>query len=523
MSGLRLRETFNRLLENQFVSYVKKGTAALVIAATLVFPAAADHNHADDLTKYKSDTEHSEQLRSIQDKFNRAVQDRRIILIDRDWLQINSAVNDIGQDQELRNRYLTEYLLTRGSLHMVGDYFKGMTDRDLLSPHSQLFAVPIPNQDPMQVCLVFGGRGELDGQTAVEDFIDVSRVLHGDELADADIQMYPDAEQFKEFVTYHEIGHCMDDYFLANMGQAQTLGDYLALYHRAETFADVFGVLMMARDEGVTDIAEIIANKRLANMALSGPFQTAWSNPNSITHYASYIYATHDSVRAAQDYLDQNGVAGLQNMSYQDIAKLAQDITAKNALDDKEVDALLYLFAMEFDTGLWDRMRGQVKFVDERYQQALELKAKMEAALRNIFDLSHIPAGQSVLDGIPFNADPAAVFKEAQAEQPDANILEARALALSQELLLKTGHNPTIERLIDVFSELKDEWRETLSNGSAAEREKAMQSLQVAGQALGLAAKEIRGPAPAEDFRPEMPDIKIDLDIQMPPIDSYRP
>src|SRR5690606_18222205 len=96
---------------------------------------------------------------------------------------------------------------------------------------------------------------------------------------------------------------------------SKDMAAFFLLYHRGESFADVYGALLMAREQGVTDMARHVANIRLANMALSGPFQVAWGNPGSVTHYASFIYATHRSLGAAQDYIDRHGVAALQAMS----------------------------------------------------------------------------------------------------------------------------------------------------------------------------------------------------------------
>ena len=502
MSGLRLRKTFNRLVTNQFGDFLKKGAAALMIAGSLALPAQAHHNNNDDLNVRNSSSNHSQEVRSIQDKFNRAVRDRRMILVDRDWIQINRALNDVRNDTELRNRYLAEYLLRYGRLHLPTDFFKNTRDEDIfLSPHTRVFTA-YPQGKPLKVCTIFGGRGVMDGRSAVRDFINPSNVVHGAEIAGASIRLDPDAAKYKKFVTYHEIAHCMDDYFLPKMAGAASHDERLAYYHRAETFSDVFSALIMARDEGITDMAETIASIRLANMALSGPYQTAWSSPLDSGYSASYVYATHRSVRAAQDYLDRNGTAGLAKMTYNEVADLASNIVSQNALNDLEAEALMYLFSNKFDLTVWDQVKDNVPYVRARYAYAVELKREMEEGLRAVLDLGHIPASQSALERITFAGAPYQRQAEARAYF-DRKAQIAMARAVSAELVVGAGgRNATLDRLVETFSAKKDQWREALSSGSDAEKSEAMKKLEVVGYSLWLAAQQIKAMQPSSDSAP---------------------
>lgn len=500
MSALRLRETFNRLLRTQFAQYVKKGAIALAVAASVALPAAADHNENNDLRTYDSQTRNSLELRSLQQEFNRAVTDRRIILVDRDWIEINRALNDVRDNEALRNRYLTEQLVQQGRLHINSDFFKGLNDAEISSAHSQLVTATRDDGSDLRVCLVFGGQGDHDIATRIRDFIDVSRAIHGSDVHDAAVRSNLDPAVFKRYISYHEVGHCMDDFYLPQMR-----GDFskdpvafFMLYHRAESFSDVYGALLMARDQGVTDMARQAANIRLANMALAGPFQVEWSDPSSTTHYASFIYATHRSLNAAQDYIDKNGAAALQAMSYQQVAELARDIVDRTALNRLEHDALMYLFATKFDMTIWDRLKGTMAYVDARHPHALALRQEIAQGLREMLDLKHIAPGQDVLSAIPFRGTPGEYIREMRQRGGNQVVQSIRAEALAGRLYRQAGGSrASIEDLLRVFTEHKDQWRATLSTGTEAERQQAMESLSVAGKALWLAAHRVRGTDPA--------------------------
>ncbi|MBI1258529.1 MAG: hypothetical protein GC204_13760 [Chloroflexi bacterium] len=501
MSGLRLRETFNRLLKTQFAQYLKKGAIATLVAASVVTPALAHHNDNSDLNTYNSNTRHSQELRHIQNEFNNAVRDRRMILVDPDWVQINRALNNV-QDEKLRNRYITEYLLESGRLHLNQDYFKGQKDAEWKDPHTERFGVTTAQGQSMQVCIIFGGRGESDIKTRVRDFINVSKALHGKDVADADVKVTTDTATFKKFVNFHEIGHCMDDWYLPNMNSAKASSaqSYLMYYHKAETFGDVFSVLMMARDEGVTNIAETIADIRLANMALAGPFQVEWARQGSTSYYASFIYATHRSIRAAQDYIDQNGTTSLQMMSYKQIAQLASNIVDQNALNKNEYEALMALYATKFNLNVWNSLKGSMPYIAQHYNDAIKLRQEIAQGLIRVLDLK-LKLGQDPLDVVTANlatVTPSAYINELKQKQGNPAVLDARAQALGNRLYQQAGGtNASINSLLQIFTLQKDIWRATLSGGTDAQRAQAMDDLSVAGKAVWYAAQKISGPAPA--------------------------
>ncbi len=493
MSGLRLMETFNRLVKGQFTQHLKKGAVALALTTALAAPVAAHHNDNNDLDVRQSNTIHSQDLRTIQDRFNRAVTDREILLMDHDWIQINRAVSDVREDLDFRDRYLIEYLSRRGRVHINNEFFYPVSDDYLKAPHAQFVNIaPADGGKDFKLCIVYGEQGEKDGKTAIKNFMDLSRTIHGPDIGTATIQNVPNAAHWKKFISYHEIGHCMDDWYMPSITKAENTKEYLASYHRAETFADVYSVLLMAREEGITDIARSMTNVRLAIAALSGPFQTTWKDPDKIGYHAGYIYATQRSIRATQDYIDRNGTKDLYEMSYKDIAKMAHDIVDKNALNNLEAETLMSMFFMKYNMDIWEKMKDDVPFITEHYPYALELQAKMERALRSVLDLSHIPEDQSVLELLTFPGSPDAYAQERRGEV-DYEGLDARAKTLAKTL---ASQSPTVEILIKTFTENKDAWRKTLSNGTDAEKKEAMDNLTVAGEALRLAVHEIRGTDP---------------------------
>ncbi|MCB9990487.1 MAG: hypothetical protein H6867_03785 [Rhodospirillales bacterium] len=502
MSGLRLREAFNRLLNHQYTQFLKRGAAAMMLTVSLSIPALAHHDENKELDVYSSGTKHSQELQSIQDRFNQAVKDRRIILVDRDWIQMNEAINNLPPgDTEQRKRYLVEYMVQRGQMHVPKEMFRNMSDDQLYdNPHAQTFMLrTAAGNQQVRVCTVYGARGEQDGPSAVRDFISASTAVHGPDIAGADIRLAPDARTYKQFVIYHEIGHCMDDWFVTGIRDAKTLGEQMSYFHRAESFADVHAALLMAREEGITDIAETIANTRLVNAALSGPYRSIWADPASKGYYSSYIYSTHRSVRATQDYIDKNGAQSLQALSYQEIAELARDIVDQNALSDFEAEVLLDLFDAKFDLSTWEKVKKDVPYIAKRYPVALQLKQEMEQALRTLLDLNHIPANQSALELMSFAGNPYMRMAELQAQQnPFAD--EIRAMVLSRVLLKEAGgKNASIKDLTETFIRSKDQWRADLLSADDTDRKEAQDNLKVAGRALRLAAQTIRDNAPSSN------------------------
>jgi|GEM_PF-3370621 len=499
MSALRLREAFSRLHNTSFIRHLKKGAAAALVAASVALPAAAAHNDNDDLRVHNSNTSDSREVRSLAQQFNSAARNKLFVPMDRDWIEINRALGDVRDNEQLRNRYLAEYLLRSARIHVHPDLFKDMSDAAILSSRTQVLTANGSDGSKLRVCLIYGGRGEQDIKTRVRDFIDLSRVIHGEDFNNADVKTSLTPGQFRQLINYHEFGHCMDDWYLPNMN-----GDFsrdplafFMIYHRAETFSDVYGALMMAREHGVTNAARQLADIRLANMALAGPFQVNWSDPRSLNAQASFIYATHRSLEAAQEYIDRNGAAALRGMDYNQVAALARDIVDRTALNRLEYGALMYLFATKFDMSIWDNLKDRLPYVAERHALAVELRREIGEGLCAVLDLRHIPPGQDVLSSMPFSGTPAEFMAEVKQKAGDPAALDARAAALSADLYrLAGGGRANIDTLLRVFTEKKDQWRAALANGTEAGKKEAMDNLAVAGKALWYPAHKVRGTDP---------------------------
>src|SRR5690606_7572941 len=86
----------------------------------------------------------------------------------------------------------------------------------------------------------------------------------------------------KRYTDYHELGHCMDTYYLDKAGfdPMQNIDLWIEMRHQAEVYGEVFATLMLARD-GVNNVAGIRADHRLASIALNGTFlvQMAQGDP----------------------------------------------------------------------------------------------------------------------------------------------------------------------------------------------------------------------------------------------------
>jgi hypothetical protein len=331
-------------------------------------------------------------------------------------------------------------------------------------------------------------------------------LIHGQEIGTARLRAPMPLDVMNRMTDYHEIGHCMDKWYIGAANRADKAADAFAydlLHHEAETYADVFALMMMARD-GYADIvalAEWRANMRLAALALTGPIRTQVTSASDPGHEGGYIYAIHGAIRAAAARIGEIGPQRLREMSLDQIRDLCHDITERSALKDPaQEEAITYMLAHDFNLAVWDRLRAYLPHIEERYRIAVHFKAEMNAALRAVLELDDMPQGADIVAAIPFN--PRGLYLL-------PGVSDALARQNTQEMTERLAGAATDRAgLFRAFTTLKDELRAKLATGSAAEQKDAARRLEAMPAALILALREIEPPAIASAAPPKGPQYR---------------
>jgi hypothetical protein len=446
----------------------------------------------------------------LQHDFSRAAA-VKIAVIDLDWFRINYAANyREGTDpQELKAKLLTQFIYERTGQRMSRAQIDAIAENVLNDTGESYQLAPADaGAGVNRVCVVFGERADMSAREQALTALALHPLTHGDLVGNAKLKNQPPLSVLNRLTDYHEIGHCMDDWFQPEANRADKAADkftYDLLHHEAETFADVYALLMIARDGDVDAraVAEYRANMRLASVALSGPIRTQLTAESDPGHEGGYIYAIHKAVRAAGAEIDRLGTARLQAMSMNEVRDLARRITEENALKDPAQEAALtYMLAQNFDLSRLGELRRELPYLENRYRIATGMKEEMNTAVRAVLDLRGVPAHADILGTIPFNARalylvPRIPEALARRDAEDMTAALLRGSASREELLMRYTHTA-------------DALRAQLKDGSDAEQQDAARKLRAMPEALARAMR-LSGPrleAHAAPLPPKAPMLR---------------
>lgn len=408
----------------------------------------------------ESTTIHSERVMDLQELFNNAVHDRTLVFIDRDWFQINFSNN--SNDAYTNARIFSEYIEERTGKEI---------DPAILAPFVRYLAtgagvtfpmgeVPTMDGDTINLNIVIGHWDDKDAETSMREFMNLHGSIVGP-LANDDLQLEMSLEDLKKFIDYHESGHAMDDWYVHQASEALTPNDYLFLRHKAEVFAEVFSLYMMAR-EGNIDHVEALKNMRIIAGATGGPLSVQGRSPADPSAYGAYSYMLHRAIQGAFDRISQMDPSDLQNLSVQEIQQLSHQITEQYAFDDEiSMQAITYLFRNNYDLTELEANRHQSAEQQQIYDRALEIKQEFGEAFDAMFDLSnHRLTADNVMDNLP-------LMIPQQSGWPQGPDRQAIVSALN-ELIQEAGGpaNITVDSMIEAISERKDELRTILEDGT---------------------------------------------------------
>ncbi len=499
MSGSLPHRASSRLAVVFNLRSLKIKAAAFVLAVPLLLPGMAGAHHNDMLTVRDSATTHSQQVENLRGRFNREAKDIGIFIIDRDWFQINHALN-LGRtkdDTELRRRLLSEFIESRGGGRLMQESeLAGVAD-DVLSGEGMAYVLRPKNGQAHNdnACVVYGHRDTLGQAEQMRVFLGLHPALHGD-IARARLRQSLPLDILNRFTDYHEIGHCLDVRYLPLAGTMDDFSRDPAAFarnrHKAEMFAEVFALLMLARDGApdIAKIADIRANMRLVSAAANGPLAAQMTQPGDPAQLNSYIYMLHGGIRAAKTEILARGLPAMRAMSMDDLRELAHKITDDNALVMDGADhAVGFMMQQKFDLDVWDRLRGQLPHLETRYRLAMTLKAEMNTALREMFDLSHLPADADIVGQLTYNTS---AIGNLVAEAADIRRLQEEKLR--DELIAAAGGKAaTRETLVRAFLEEKQRLRAHLRVPDSVLSRMAALRLQSLPQALVRAVLKSEG------------------------------
>jgi hypothetical protein len=360
-----------------------------------------------------------------------------------------------------------------------------------------------------QFCPVFGEFADLDAETFTRMNIGLTNRgalpnLQGRAL----VNVLPIDVQRKA-VDYHESGHC---WFHATKGlpSSNSLDDAVKMQHASETYADITAVLLLAHFDGVTNVADQLANVRLANAALSAPFLVRKADLHSLGYYGAFIHTTEEGLHAAQKEIDRLGPQALKNMSVDDIRKLGFKIL--DSLPERGFKDAFVVTSMQqaqFDTEFFDDLRERKPEYASAIDYALQLKAEMNKALPAVLDLRDFDQSKTALEQVQFNFDQKHYgnlkikvmqeYLQAQHEQV--------VTALKNELINEAGGpgKATDDSLAKAYDKHVDFLRHKLENGTKEERQASMKFLAAGFEALSQAVIQIDGAKPV----PQQPKIQL--------------
>lgn len=408
----------------------------------------------------ESPTEHSQRILDLQTLFNNAVQDRTIVFIDRDWFQINFSNN--SNDAYTNARILSEYIEERTGKEI---------DPAILAPFVRYVAtgagvtfpmgeVPTLDGDTINLNIVIGHWDDKDAETSMREFMNLHSAIVGP-LANEDLKLEMDLDVLKRFIDYHESGHAMDDWYVRQSSEALSPNDYLYMRHKAEVFAEVFSLYMMAR-EGNVDHVEALVNMRIIAGVTGGPLSVQSRSPADPSAYGAYTYMLHEGIRGAFDEISQMDPQDLANMSLQEIQQRAHAITERCSFDDEiSMKTFTYLFRNNYDLTELENTRHSSAEAQQMYDRAVEIRESFGDALDAMFDLSrHNLTADNVLDNLPLTMPAQSAFPQG----PNRQVIMSALGRLLQEAGGQSS--VTVDSMIEAVSERKDELRRILEDGT---------------------------------------------------------
>lgn len=502
---------------------VKRGAVALTLAAAALFsPAGNGDASANGLRIRESHTQHSRDLEKLTHHFNQERSDVLLVTLDPDWFQLNAAANgSTVLDRPLMRRLIEIYTMQKSGIMLTDDahaYF-------ILD----MMALGLNNTYPVRLtenghyagkaCFLMPATADQDKVSHINEYLLGVRPAIHTGIARLPLNKSIRTGLHETYNDYHEMSHCFDRWYVEQSFDRQEQHNEISAAtihaHKGETFAEVMGGLLMARDGVSSDIVPERRSVRLTGNANLGPLAFMFAHDDSRSNDAAesqraiplrggknagFVYASYRALDAAQKKIDELGDR-IKVMSLNDIADLAHDITEQNALGVNEALGALFLWNNRFNV---DRLED-VSFIrlearhdgeldlNKAYEFAKEYRAEMNRALIRVLDFGPESSNPDfdALAAIGFNLTDKNAGRLGQGFGADDIV---PVFVVRDQLLADQGvkKDKSLPSLIKAYETFKNERRLLLETGSEKDRRESRYLLSVAPEALRLAIREMQ-------------------------------
>lgn len=538
MSATGLRDIFQDKTGSGFTGALKRGAVALGLAAAALFsPAANGDAAADTLKLHESHTQHSRELENLSHHFNQERSDVLLVTLDPDWFQLNAAANgSTVLDRPLMKHLLEIYTFRKSGIVLKDDAHS--------SSILNMMAIGLNNTYPARLisvenghiqkmgkaCFLMPATADQDQVSHIKEYLLGMRPRVHTGIAHLSLNRDIRPELHAIYNDYHEMGHCFDRWYAEESFDRQEQHSKISSVaatihaHKGETFPEVMGGLLMARDGISFDIVPERRDVRLVGNAALGPlafrFAPDASRPTDVVasqqaiplrggRNAGFVYAFYRALDATQKKIDELGDR-IKVMTLDEIAELAHDITEQNALGVNEALGALFLWHNLYDTELLEdvsfvrleaRSGSDLDF-NKAYEFAKEYRAEMNRALLRVlnFGPGSRDSGMDALAEIGFRLD----TKDAGRLEPAFGVEDITPVHILRDRLLAepvVKKDGSLSSLIKAYESFKDERRFLLETGTKKDRRAARSDLSVAPEALRLALREMQR-APVRAAKP---------------------
>lgn len=487
-------------LNKKFNGFSWRGiTAALGLAVSMAVAAPHDAAAAD-LVITDSRTLHTRQMDAMTLRFNQENPDVKVIIVSRDWFQINAALNNASTvDHTMMTRLAERYVQEKAGIKLPARYYReiSLLARDESNNSLTIDLKSGEREQPKSVCFVFPPSPDKSAESHLRaKTLNIFPGIH-EEFSKRPLNPAIRAALHQRYGTYHELGHCYDDRFVKKAldmeadGKTISLPDYILLRHKMEIFSEVFPALLLVR-EGITDIAAERAEIRLSGEALGGP--VSYRLPRSFSdtggEYSGYIYTVHKALRAVQNYINAHA-KDIERMKIDEIIDLSARIADENAFGEEGILGTLFLWQSLYDTDKLNEMtewrlaaRKDGKLDYQRaHEFALTLRREMNESLRRVFMPDNDNNDREPIDSLSFNFKGSAIaYAEENASVAGIDDVETIKKNLLDKAVVSNRADPDF--MIRMYEQYQHNLRLDATDGTAETKNAALQKLSVSGEAL---------------------------------------
>lgn len=492
-----LARHFHAASQNGFLHFFKKKLAALGLALPLLaLPAGAAL--AESTPAPQADQAPQTRYSQMTQDYNRrfatiSAAYSQILYIDRDDIAARVALMPGGMSgARAMSKAVEDYVLERSGLRLEAPYLDAIVEA-LDGGAGQALPTPYKGKDgDGAICLITGQNPDLGMKEQQQRIMGLSPGVH-DDYRSLPVHRNLTPGIMQRFTDYHELGHCMDQHYLpvfrTDSNARYDFDRQLALTHRAESYAEIFAALMLARD-GEADVAGIRADQRLVGIATNGYLLAQMAGWQQIEKYVGYIYALHEGLWEAQHEIDRIGRDKIRTMTPQELADIAYQVAERDAARRKGADyAITYMLEHKFDLSPWDDLRQEFPHIDNAYRIAAEVREQIAQAFVRVFGAEAFDPSRPVYAQIARDMPPDSPAG------PDAALVASARDRVMRSLLEAAGG--TGAREIDILRASvreKERLRVIIDSqeGSESERAQAMLDLFVMSDAMRQAVTAVR-------------------------------